>query len=59
MYYSKICNHVHPHALNVEVVGKRERGNDVNLVRYINDVNDLETRDPMLECGRQVMCTCV
>ena len=27
MFYSKICNHVHPHALNAEVVGKRERGN--------------------------------
>ena len=27
MFYSKVCNHVHSHALNAEVVGKRERGN--------------------------------
>ena len=32
---------------------------DMNLVRYINDVNDLETCESMLECGCQVMCTCV
>ena len=25
----------------------------------INHMNDSETCEPMLECGRQVMCTCV
>ena len=31
----------------------------MNLVRYINHMNDFEPYEPMLECGRQVMCTCV
>ena len=29
MFYSRIRNYVHPYALIAEVVGKRERGNDV------------------------------
>ena len=35
------------------------RGGVRNLMRYINHMNDFEPYEPMLECGRQVMCTCV
>ena len=34
MFYSKICNYVHPYALIAEVVGKRERGNDLVFQKY-------------------------
>ena len=34
MFYSKICNYVHPYALIAEVVGKRERGNDLAVQKY-------------------------
>ena len=34
MFYSKICNYVHLHALNAEVVGKRGRVNDLAVQKY-------------------------
>ena len=34
MFDSKIRNYVHPYALIAEVVGKRERGNDLVFQKY-------------------------
>ena len=34
MFYSKICDYVHPYALIAEVVGKRERVNDLAVQKY-------------------------
>jgi hypothetical protein len=32
--YSRICSYVHPYALIAEVVGKRERVNDLAVQKY-------------------------